>query len=235
MATFDCCQGGLKSLIASKLGQCPRCMRVATFGALGAWALTVLLYLVWPVPALVGIGLLVAVGFTALLIAHLVAFTVRLMALRQAIAATDTTEHAAFSPGRRAATARVLRMGLAALLASVFGVGLFGRPRVAHASKCEEVHATNEEKKTTLCAPNETSAKAEALPFLTKKGREFAVALCATFNNDCTSKKCNLKSTGFGGLSCKQIGACKGNNKHWECTLKVLSVECICGPGRYIP
>jgi hypothetical protein len=60
--------------LASKLGKCARCMRASAWGALAGWMAVLLLRLIWPRPLALGLSSLLALAFTSLLSAHLIAF-----------------------------------------------------------------------------------------------------------------------------------------------------------------
>jgi hypothetical protein len=89
MAETPCCRGGLRTLIASKLGRCPRCIRASAFGTLAGWIAAALVSVAWPTPILLGLSFLLAIGFSTLLVAHLLAFLARLWALRDTMATRD--------------------------------------------------------------------------------------------------------------------------------------------------
>ena len=60
-----------------KLGKCPKCMRWSTAGSLLSWLVVTHLYLLKPHVILFDLTLILAMGFTSLLVAHIVAFTLR--------------------------------------------------------------------------------------------------------------------------------------------------------------
>jgi hypothetical protein len=62
---------------SAKLGRCPYCIRAAARGTVGSWIATAVLCLAWPHPVPVSVALAVALGFTALFVAHLLAYTWR--------------------------------------------------------------------------------------------------------------------------------------------------------------
>jgi hypothetical protein len=121
MSGCTSCQGGLWSFIASKLGRCPKCMRASVRGTLVGWTVSAAIYLIWPHPILVGLGVLVATSFTVLLIAHLVAFTARIMAFWATMRASAPTEMQKLWPTRRAFLVSALGAALAAFLPPALG------------------------------------------------------------------------------------------------------------------
>lgn len=67
----------LRMLISAKLGRCPRCMRWSVIGSLTGWAVSAIVYFLWPNPILLSLSVLVAVSFTLLMISHIVVFMAR--------------------------------------------------------------------------------------------------------------------------------------------------------------
>lgn len=132
MSAAPCCQRGLRALISRKLGRCSRCMRSSALGTLAAWVIFAAISVVRPHPALLGLGLLVAVSFTLLLLAHLVVLVGRVATLHDALHAGHSASiPAEFRMGRRTA---LLRLSRATLWVAVFGLGLFRMPREAEAN-----------------------------------------------------------------------------------------------------
>jgi hypothetical protein len=121
MSGCTSCQGGLRSFITSKLGRCPKCMRSSLLGTLMGWTAAATIYLIWPFPALVGLGVLVAASFTVLLFAHVVAFTSRMMAFWAMMRASAPNEMQDLWPTRRAFLVGVVGAALAAFLPPALG------------------------------------------------------------------------------------------------------------------
>ena len=67
----------LQDLIFEKLGLCRRCISIAIIGTLVGWVLFILLALVFNNPILTGLISIIAIGFTFVLLAHLVAYFFR--------------------------------------------------------------------------------------------------------------------------------------------------------------
>jgi hypothetical protein len=65
------------ALVTRKLGACPRCMRASLGVAIGAWAIYGVARTVSEAPLVHAVALVVAGGFTALFLAHVAAFYVR--------------------------------------------------------------------------------------------------------------------------------------------------------------
>ena len=67
----------MKDFISQKLGFCRRCIKIAAIGTFLSWALYILFGLIFDSSFLMGLILIIAVGFTILLLAHLVAYFLR--------------------------------------------------------------------------------------------------------------------------------------------------------------
>jgi hypothetical protein len=72
------CSGkGLRGFVRSKLGRCLFCIRLSAAGTLAGWAMFALTGALYPVPPVLGFALLLAAGFTLLLLAHMLALMAR--------------------------------------------------------------------------------------------------------------------------------------------------------------
>jgi hypothetical protein len=96
-------------------------MRLSALGSLTGWTISTTAYLVWPHPAVVGLGVLVGATFMLLLLAHGVAFTARIVALWETMRAGASSDVQELWPSRRVFLLSLLGAGLAALLPSVSG------------------------------------------------------------------------------------------------------------------
>jgi hypothetical protein len=120
----------IRSLIPRKLGRCGRCISLSARGTLASWVAAGAAYLLWPNPWVWGPVVLVAAGFTTLLLAHFVAFTAGLAVY------SDGRPEATRAQGgpvelqlERRTFLRHAGLGLAA-----FGALLVGRTHVAYAA-----------------------------------------------------------------------------------------------------
>ncbi len=240
MSEAPCCQKGLRALISRKLGRCPRCMRASAFGTLAGWATFAATYVVWPHPTLLALGLFVAVSFTLLLLAHLVAVMVRVASLHDAVhAGHSVSVPTEFSVGRRA---MLLRLGRAALWTAAFGFGIFRTPRKAGAGAppptCERPakHETKAVAGSNLganrvCAANKKAAEAAALPLFAAPAGIFAKNFCFGFNSQ-TCPRCVVKSEDVDidctdtKIPCQIPG--DGPGTFFDCTGVVTKVACRC-------
>ncbi|MBI4506581.1 MAG: DUF3624 family protein [Chloroflexi bacterium] len=119
----------IRDLLAAKLGRCYRCMRSSAIGTPVSWIVGILLYFLWPDSILSMLALVVALAFTILLLSHLVAYMVRVAAALRAVKQYNVTHEppVEFEWDRRYVVTLVLKAGLGALVASVFGRTIFGR------------------------------------------------------------------------------------------------------------
>jgi hypothetical protein len=246
-----CCQSGLRGLFSRKLGRCPRCMRSSALGALLGSAISAIVYFLWPHPALLGLSIFVAAGFTGLLLAHFAAFMARLAPLYDAIytsasaamVRTKSGGNRAVSPAKNvrsiAAEARpvfslgrrifLLRSGSAAFLAIVLESDLFGRPRVAAAHQsCElpEPHRTNLPlQSATIWAPNARIAQRTARRVGRAQALRAADQFCA-MSAPCPGRRQCVHQTVFVSWTCTEIVPGSGD---FSCTGAVTAVACKCG------
>jgi hypothetical protein len=211
-----------------------------------SWAAVAVAYVLSPAPVLLAPAVLVAAGFSLLLVGHMVAAAAQTAPVRDVAPpgeAGSTTKR--FVLGRRAFSSGVARAGLGAVLAAIFGYKLFGRPPAVEAAACENpaLHDTsmaagNGLGPVDICADDQASAekasaeKAAATEFV-KPAKAFADSFCGAFL-DCTGGKC-VRKEGTGNLvftvSCAQVndpqGKCK-KKKRFTCTGKVTGVGCTC-------
>ena len=111
------------ALLDRRLGRCPRCMRMAFHAAFAGWGLVPISFLL-NAGQLTRVAALLAVGLTALWIAHLVAFASR----RETVGAHETAD----LPTRRAAIMGFSRAFALILLATA----LPGRGRAQSVCGC---------------------------------------------------------------------------------------------------
>lgn len=111
-----------------KLGRCSRCMRQATFGALGAWALVAALYFTWPHRLALIATVIVASALTVLMLAHMIALTTRVVSgLARVWPRGDENPQAAGGDTVALAGDRRAFLGTATKLAGgALGLALFG-------------------------------------------------------------------------------------------------------------
>jgi hypothetical protein len=117
MNESNCCQGSLNQTIGKKLGRCRRCIRWSALAALVCWLAVAIISLFWPHRLTIGLILLLATIFTALLVSHLGAVLLR---VTTAVAAVTTgTSLVAWQHSRadrRALLTRLLLVGIADVL-----------------------------------------------------------------------------------------------------------------------
>lgn len=68
----------LRTLISTKLGVCPKCIRSSIVGSIISWVGFAVLSFISPPPILLNLVIGVAIAFTILMVSHLVAFTIRM-------------------------------------------------------------------------------------------------------------------------------------------------------------
>jgi hypothetical protein len=121
MSECASCQKGLRSLISRKLGRCPGCLRASAIGTIAGWTVAVAISLGGSHPLVVWVSVLVALGFTLLLLAHLAALIARMVALWATMRASAPGEIQALWPSRRVFLLSLAGAALGALLPSILG------------------------------------------------------------------------------------------------------------------
>jgi hypothetical protein len=119
-----CCQEGWRDSISRKLGSCPRCMRASLTLALASWVAVVVVAMLAGSAAVVAPAIGVAVAFTLLLVAHLIAFFLKSARTWRAVAAEDDAAEGygtrrGFLVGATAFLAAVLFAPLSRLVSAV--------------------------------------------------------------------------------------------------------------------
>lgn len=202
--------------ITAKLGRCPRCLRASARGTLVAWGVATILVIVWPHPLALAGALVLAGGFTLLLVSHLVAYMGRLARrLRQVSAGPE--------PGLPAATSSLSRrellwtVGKAGSLAVL--VALVGRPLgVSAQPACAGVHAPG-------LALSGTGASRKAAVDAYDAD---AVAKCDAF---CLARGCPAGSKCLrSGAAGRSTPKCTKDNvtDMWTCTGQLTACPCDC-------
>ena len=217
----------LRDMISRKLGRCPRCMRSCARGMCVSWVMAAAIVAIAPYPLLLAPALVVAVSFTLLLLAHLVAVTVRVARMPEG-SATGEDASTQLVIGRRGAAAR---LGQAALWTAVFGLGLFWPARKAQAQSpsptpgmCETQGAftANVPASTNVAANNENQA-------VRMMCEAAANAHCSPFSSS-SCPFCKLKG-GQGALSCTvTCTPAPGQKKLFNSTAGTVTARgCECG------
>jgi len=159
--------------LRAKLGVCPKCMRASALGSVLSWALTAgIATRPDPSPLLVGVCVLVAGAFSALIATHLVVYMVR---IARAVRRRERAEPPVPAPGHRALTRRefagvVLRAGAYAALVAFLGP-LAAR---AQANTCTGKHEPDP-RRTESASGN---TKEEARQRFNEKAEEYCALLC---------------------------------------------------------
>jgi hypothetical protein len=76
-------------------------MRASLLGTVSSWAVFGTVWFRWREPLPIDLALLIAVGFSLLLLAHVLAFTARMLALWRALRSKAPVEVQQVWPGRR--------------------------------------------------------------------------------------------------------------------------------------
>jgi hypothetical protein len=206
----------IRALIRAKLGVCPRCMRASALGSVLSWALVAGLGAFTATPWLLLPALIVAIAFSALIAAHLVAYMIRTgRALCHRERAARAMHDPAHALTRRAFAGVVLRAGAWAALAAFLGP-LAAR---AQANLCAGKQEPNP-RRTEFGVGN---TKAEALQRAQQKAEDYCALLCED-------------------LPCGAAGGCvrdgpvvvtvlslePGALAPWDCEVEVKQCNCGC-------
>jgi hypothetical protein len=154
---------------------------------LGGWIATAVLFLAWPYPLSVGVALVVALGFTALFVAHMVAYAWR--AVPRILRAMDEGAHPDPDMAGRRSAGAAIRMSWTALAMSLLG---FGRIVLAGAGSVQSGrHETR--KRTSMVpvrlrlevlevrvAPVSLAGDSDVLGITGKNGRPATEGVCPT-------------------------------------------------------
>jgi len=188
-------------LISMKLGRCPYCMRASARGTLAAWVALGIVSLVWSHSMLHGLALLVALGFTALLLAHMAAFTWRAVPhVVRSIGWPPAPQHSA---ERREFLGEAMKVGATAVALSLLSFGRVVLVR-ADTNRCK----TQRLNQFLSASGSDTD---EAKRNLELQARTFCDDLCRDKWCAPSTKTCKLISVPSferkGGL---ELGACSG-------------------------
>lgn len=80
---------GFVSLLSAKVGRCPKCMRASLKGALLGWVAVAVAYLLWPNTRFWYIALLWPLSFSALWLAHIATFGIRIVVAARRVERTQ--------------------------------------------------------------------------------------------------------------------------------------------------
>ena len=210
-----------RALAAQKLGVCPFCIRAAGLGVTISWAGAIALRIFWPQPLVLAAALVLAVAFSLLLLAHLVAYSVRV-----ARELRDFQEGRLpirpprdYDASRRRFLLRVAQAGVGMLALSLLG------PRAASAIPFMDPCAGryNPDAENIGVGDDEAAAKANY--------EAMALSYC---NGFCFLRECAA------GSQCERVGrenvkmatkpVCHfdADRGFWICTGKVVFCECAC-------
>jgi len=221
-------QSIVHSLLSSKLGRCPKCIRWSLSGTVVSWAVEAL-FLRLQLPSVFSrLGFVIAASFTALWIAHWIIFTIRIAS--QPVVASSGLSPEVSSHGRRIA---MLRIGWAGLTAAVWGYAVFRSPNNANAQKpasCESPHwkASNASiGPVTVCGKNRHVAEEAAAIALQNAATAVANAIC----NPLSTLACPFCVAGREQLSitCTDLGTPCSGGTQFSCSAVVTKVNCRCG------
>jgi hypothetical protein len=222
-------QSVVQSLLSSKLGRCPKCIRWSLTGTAVSWVVELSFLWLQFQPVLSRLGFVVAVSFTALLIGHLITFTIR-VASQPVVASSILSTGLPSQQSRRIA---MLRIGWAALSSTVWGYAVFRSPKDAYAqnaSSCENPHWKNSGAAigpVTVCGKNNHVAEEAAQIALQSAATAVANAIC----NPLSTQACPFCVAGREQLAitCISLGtACSGGTL-FTCNAVVTKVNCRCG------
>jgi hypothetical protein len=218
-----------------KLGRCPRCMRISAACTLGSWLLVAVIGALWPVPAAMLAGMVLAIVFTLLTAAHLVAFGRHMAAalLSTPLRKADGTIAEPLVWSRREMAAAIGKLAAAAILGPV----LWPKRAYAQQRQCDGTHPVTTKFDLIVCinsknkdkekqAENETQGNAKNMAM------KFADDECEKINQ--CRKKCVRKGAGY-TLKLVQCVAnpagdadCHKNHDSWKCTWEVSDISCRC-------
>jgi len=164
----------IRALLSAKLGRCPRCMRLSAKGTAVGWGIWAILWLYWPEPVLLALALVAAGSFTLVMLAHLVAFTVRwVRALSEARSQIAEQSLQAYNPARRQFLRDVFSGGV------TFFTLVLARWLPASANTCPGLVRQAGGGTADACDPGSAA-------FLSQKAAgSFCIAVCSGFVGAC--------------------------------------------------
>jgi len=222
-------QSVVHSLLSSKLGRCPKCIRWSLTGTVVSWVVDIVLLWLQLPPLFSRLGFVVAASFTALLMAHLIAFTIR-VASHPDVLGSGLTAEGPPQPGRRMA---MLRIGWAALSATVWGYAVFQSPKDAYARKTPSCESPQWKISgasigpVTVCGKNKHVAEEAASTALQNAATTVANAICGPLS----TLACPFCVAGREQLSitCIDLGTGCSGGTQFSCSAVVTKVNCRCG------
>jgi hypothetical protein len=222
-------QSIVNSLLNSKLGRCPKCIRWSLTGTVVSWVVEILFLWLQLHPVFSRLGFVVAASFTALLIAHLITFTIRVTS-QPVVANSGLSPEGPSQHGRRMA---MVRIGWAGLSAAVWGYAVFQSPKNAYAQKaptCESPHWKPSNANigpVTVCGKNNHVAEEAAAAALQNAATAFANTIC----NPLSTLACPFCVAGREQLAitCTDLGTPCSGGTQFSCSAVVTKVNCRCG------